>query len=100
MIQNLERILQPPRAQVRLMPAAPTPFTGTAGMAGSFSAALAAAMPRHVGVQGGQNGNASLGPRLSADPDASGTQRVELLGLAEVLRHPLGRIDQRGTRRG
>ena len=58
------------------MPAAPAPFAGTAGMAGSFSAALAATMPQHVGVQGGQSGNASLGPRLSADPDASAAKAM------------------------
>ena len=76
MIQNLDRILQPPRAQVRLMPAALAPFAETAGMSALFSAALAAAMPQHVGIQGGQSGSASFGPRLSADPDASATKAM------------------------
>ena len=58
------------------MPAALAPFAGTAGMAGSFSAALATAMPQHVGVQGMQNGNASFGPRLSADPEASAAKAM------------------------
>ena len=53
------------------MPATFAPFVGTAGMSASFSAALSAAMPQPVGVQGGQSSNTSLGPRLSATSDGS-----------------------------
>ena len=76
MIPNLDRILQPPRAQVRSMPAAFAPSIGIAGMSASFSAALNAAMPQPVGVQGGQSSNTSLGPRLSANPDGSAAKSV------------------------
>ena len=58
------------------MPAIPVPFAGAAGMSASFSAALAAAMPQPAGVQGGQSGNASLGLRLSPDPNASAALAV------------------------
>ena len=58
------------------MPATFAPSVGTAGMSASFSAALAAATPQLVGVQGGQGSNASLGPRISANPDASAANSV------------------------
>jgi hypothetical protein len=58
------------------MPAAFAPFVGTAGMSASFSAAMTAAMSQPAGVQGGQSSNASLGPKLSANPDASADKSV------------------------
>lgn len=51
------------------MPATSAPFVGTAGTSASFSAALTAAIPQPVGVQGGQSSHASLDPRLSANPN-------------------------------
>ena len=58
------------------MPAAFAPSVGTAQMAASFSAALNAAMPQPVGVQGRQSSSTSLGPRLSATSDGSAAKSV------------------------
>ena len=71
MIQNLEYILQKPRAQVRLEPPSFAPSIGIAGTFGSFYAASMAAVPKPLDVRNGQSGGGSLGLSLPANPDAN-----------------------------
>ena len=76
MIQNLERILQSPRAQVRLAPTGSTPSNGAVGTFSSFYAASMAAVPKPLDVQNGQSGIGTLGPRLPAKSEAYAAKSV------------------------
>lgn len=70
MIQNLDCVLQYPRAQVRLEPPSFASPIGIAGTFGSFYAAFMAATPGLPNVQNGQSGGGSTALKPPVNPDA------------------------------